>query len=50
MELIRKLGTKFNLDNFYHKAFFNEEKKRIEMHLVSKENQSISQKRKKLKF
>ena len=23
----KKLGTKFNLDNFYHKAFFNEEKK-----------------------
>ena len=34
-------GSKFNLDNFSHKAFFNKEFDRIEMHLVSKKEQSI---------
>lgn len=32
----------FNLDNWAHKAFFNEDKSRIEMHLVSKEKQNVN--------
>lgn len=38
----RDLGGEFNLDLFKHFAFFNEDKKRIEMHLVSTVNQSIN--------
>ncbi len=34
-------GTIFNEKNFSHRAFFNEEKSRIEMHLVSKKKQTI---------
>tara|TARA_B100001029_G_C15020219_1_gene430034 strand:- start:363 stop:1331 length:969 start_codon:yes stop_codon:yes gene_type:complete len=30
----KKIGLSFNQDDFEHKAYFNEEKKRIEMHLV----------------
>ena len=37
----RELGANFNLENFYHKAFFNEEEKRIEMHIVSKKDQKV---------
>jgi len=36
-------GLNFNADNFAHHAFYNEEKYRIEMHLVSKVNQVVSQ-------
>ena len=36
-----KTGLKFNEDDFDHKAYFNKEKKRIEMHLVSKKNLKI---------
>jgi len=38
----RELGGNFDIKKFEHKAFFNEKYSRIEMHLVSKENQSIS--------
>jgi len=38
----RDLGGEFNLDLFKHRAFFNEDKKRIEMHLVSLVRQSIN--------
>ena len=31
----------FDLNKFEHKAFFNEKHSRIEMHLVSNENQSV---------
>jgi dimethylhistidine N-methyltransferase len=31
----RELGGDFNLDNFRHRAFYNQDKRRIEMHLVS---------------
>jgi dimethylhistidine N-methyltransferase len=31
----RELGGDFNLDNFRHRAFYNQERRRIEMHLVS---------------
>ena len=37
-----KIGSKFNVKNFKHKAYFNEKKKRIEMHLISMQNQNIS--------
>ena len=36
-----KIGSKFNINNFEHRAYFNEKKKRIEMHLISRENQNI---------
>jgi dimethylhistidine N-methyltransferase len=35
-------GGTFNLDFFEHKAFFNEQDSRIEMHLVSKVNQVVN--------
>lgn len=37
----RELGSDFNLDNFRHNAFYNDEEGRIEMHLVSQINQSV---------
>lgn len=37
----RELGADFNLQQFEHKAIFNEEKSRIEMHLVSKSDQVV---------
>ena len=37
----KKAGLKFDTNDFDHKAYFNEEKNRIEMHLVSKRNQQI---------
>lgn len=38
----RELGGDFDLDAFEHRAVFNEEFKRIEMHLVSKKEQEIA--------
>ena len=38
----KKIGSKFNIKNFEHKAYFNEKKKRIEMHLISRQNQNVS--------
>lgn len=37
-----KLGADFVLDNFAHQAFYNEEAGRIEMHLVSKQKQTVA--------
>ena len=37
----KKTGLNFDTNDFDHKAYFNEEKNRIEMHLVSKRNQQI---------
>ena len=37
--LNNELGSDFNLNKFRHLAFFNDEKSRIEMHLISKESQ-----------
>ena len=45
-----KLDAKFDLGNFEHMAYFNEKKKRIEMHLISKENQTIDISDKKIIF
>jgi len=38
----RECGANFNLDRFSHRAFYNEEAGRIEMHLVSQEDQEVS--------
>ena len=38
----RELKGDFNLNKFEHNAFFNKQKSRIEMHLVSKENQTVN--------
>jgi len=37
----RELGGHFRLDRFAHRAFYNEERGRIEMHLVSRERQTV---------
>jgi len=39
--LNREISANFNLDNFKHEAFYNEELGRVEMHLVSKIPQLI---------
>jgi len=37
--LNRELGANFDFDGFDHRAFYNEQKGRIEMHLISKRDQ-----------
>lgn len=37
----RELNSNFQLDDFYHKAIYNSTYSRIEMHLISKYNQTI---------
>jgi L-histidine N-alpha-methyltransferase len=37
----RELGGEFDTDKFRHSAFYNEEESRIEMHLVSKTDQTV---------
>lgn len=37
-----ELGADFELDNFRHKAIYNEDKGRIEMHLISERDQTFS--------
>jgi len=37
----RELGANFDLEQFEHHAFFNEQKHRIEMHLVSMQEQQV---------
>lgn len=39
--LNRELDSNFNPDKFNHRAIFNEEKSRVEMHLVSLEKQQV---------
>lgn len=39
--LNNKYGSNFDEKNFEHKAFFNSEKSRVEMHLISKVNHSV---------
>ncbi len=46
----RELGGDFDLDGFEHRAVFNEDKSRIEMHLVSNERQRVSVCGKKIEF
>lgn len=38
----RKLGADFTIDKFKHKAFYNEQAGRVEMHLVSAEQQTVT--------
>jgi len=38
----RELGANFDLEQFEHHAFFNERKHRIEMHLVSMQEQQVN--------
>jgi dimethylhistidine N-methyltransferase len=38
----RELDGNFDVNKFAHKAYFNEQKSRIEMHLVSVENQTVA--------
>lgn len=38
----RELGADFDLDAFEHRAVFNEELSRVEMHLVSKKRQAVT--------
>jgi len=38
----RELDANFDLDNYRHKAFFNEKEGRIEMHLVSEKEQEVA--------
>jgi len=38
----RELGGAFNLNNFEHHAYFNEKASRIEMHLISRVEQTVS--------
>jgi L-histidine N-alpha-methyltransferase len=40
--LNREIETDFDLDAFVHHAFFNEEAKRIEMHLVARSDQHVA--------
>ncbi|MFG6496448.1 L-histidine N(alpha)-methyltransferase [Fictibacillus sp. UD] len=40
--LNRELLADFNLENFHHHAFYHAEKGRVEMHLVSLKNQTIT--------
>jgi dimethylhistidine N-methyltransferase len=37
----RELGANFDLDAFRHQAFYNAQRKRVEMHLVSRKRQRI---------
>jgi L-histidine Nalpha-methyltransferase len=37
----RELGGQLDLDSFSHKAFYNSERNRIEMHLVSRKRQKV---------
>jgi len=38
----RELGTDFALDRFFHSAFYNAPRQRIEMHLVSRARQQVA--------
>jgi L-histidine N-alpha-methyltransferase len=46
----RELGADFDLESFEHRAIFNEDKSRIEMHLVSRKRQRVSVCGRKLDF
>jgi dimethylhistidine N-methyltransferase len=37
----RELGGDFDLDNFCHQAFYNSERRRVEMHLASRKRQKV---------
>jgi L-histidine Nalpha-methyltransferase len=37
----KELGANFIINNFSHKAFYNQKKKRVEMHIVSNKDQKV---------
>ena len=46
----KRTGAKFKTEYFEHFAYFNDKKKRIEMHLVSKKDQIVNISNKTIKF
>ena len=46
----RELGSDFNLNKFKHRAIFNRQQNRVEMHLVSLEHQTVNIKGHKIHF
>src|SRR5258708_4700120 len=46
----RELNGDFELENFGHRAFYNRERHRIEMHLVSKKRQKVTVARRTVEF
>lgn len=46
----RELGADFNLDAFQHSAIWNESESRVEMHLVSQQDQEVSINNQKFNF
>jgi uncharacterized SAM-dependent methyltransferase len=42
LRINRELGADFDPEQFEHLAYFNEEKHRVEMHLVSRQEQQVS--------
>ena len=46
----RELGADFNLDAFRHEAVYDQEKGRVEMHLISKKNQQVHLDEKSISF
>ncbi len=48
--LKRELGAEIDLDGFTHRAFFNPQASRIEMHLVSRKAQSIRLAQRRIDF
>ena len=46
----KRTGAKFKTEFFEHFAYFNDKKKRIEMHLISKKEQTVDISNKKIKF
>jgi dimethylhistidine N-methyltransferase len=46
----RELGADFDLERFEHRAFYNAERHRIEMHLVSKKRQNVGVAGRRIEF
>lgn len=46
----REFGADFEINNFSHHAFYDEDEKRIEMHLVSEEEQTVTINERKFYF
>jgi uncharacterized SAM-dependent methyltransferase len=42
LHINRELGASFDIENFEHRAFYNQAEGRIEMHLVSKTEHEVS--------
>ncbi len=50
LHLNKELGTNFDVERWGHEAIFNDEKSRIEMHLVSLEDQTVNSSYGQIKF